>query len=119
MAEEAQYPIVKTDTLKVEIFQLSMIDLSYRFMFRIVEPVPLMWQYERIAHSTLVTTPDMVAQFCLKEWNKMIENTRQLDQWTDELDWLTKIEHVDLIHCELSPQKALTFKNLIKKQGLK
>lgn len=63
--------IVETNTLLMEYVRLPIIDLSARFLYRFVEPVPTGWVEGRITMFEMFemkTYEEVLNKFALKEW---------------------------------------------------
>lgn len=104
----AEHKIVVTDTLKVEKMDMAVIDLSYRYLYRIVEPVPMMWQVGKpistvmnlYSNPNLPNAQEIICKELLNEWFRIIEETSHLQQWDESLNWMKEIKNVIVIDCQ-------------------
>jgi len=108
MAEES-YKVVVTDTLKVEVFFMPVIDISTRFAWRIVEPVPMIWQTDgRLSHQLSTISKDrdeMLKDFFLRKWKTLVYETKVNERvWPKECEFLEQVDKVNLIICDLVPR---------------
>ena len=110
MAEES-VKIVVTNVLKVQIFNMPIHDLSQRFCYRFIEPMPMIWQTDgRVSMSlTLMAVKgqDVLEKFLLQKYKETIENSKHLvnneDDWA-KIAWLADVDKVEIIECEIIPK---------------
>ncbi len=120
MEEGSQQKIVMTDVLKVEIFDMPIIDTSRRFCYRFVEPIPMIWQTDgrvtMMLTMALAGNPhDVVCQFLLDKYREVIENSKRQGMWHESLAWLDDVHSVEMIECVITPTNTHTFTDLFKK----
>lgn len=102
--------IVVTETLKVEIFYMAVIDLSIRFCYRFVEPVPMIWQNDgRMGHALIMAVDknNIMSGFLLNKYKEAIFNTKNIvnneEDWA-KIQWLEKVNKVEMVECDLVPR---------------
>jgi hypothetical protein len=113
--------IIKTDTLKVEIFPLAQVDLSLRFLYRIVEPVPMIWQNDgRVSYSLLADFGKLqqtISDFLLDKWNRIVKESRGSiteEEWNSEnIRWLREVTNVNVVEMNMQAMPTNTFLNNI------
>jgi hypothetical protein len=110
--------IIVTDTLKVEIFHMPIIDLSIRFCYRLIEPFPMIWQNDgrlSVAMNLNVDKRDIMGQFLLDKYRHIIEESKRQGLWHESLDWVEKIDKVSVIECVLTPTNEFVFSEQMAK----
>lgn len=115
--EDSNPKIVMTDVLKVEIFDMACIDLSRRFCYRIVEPIPMIWQNDgRVTHMLTVAVEgkDLVAEQMLYKYRNIIEESKKQGMWHESLAWLENVDKVNITVCELTPKSEYQWSELSK-----
>jgi hypothetical protein len=97
--------IVKTDKLIVEYCYLPVVDLSIRFLYRFVQPVPTVWQEGKIRHSLSLIggfdgTPS-ISTFALNKWKKLVLEHTTEAELPDEAKWLLEMNSVEVRECKI------------------
>ena len=109
MAEE-NLKISRNGILKVELFPLAVMDLSRKYMYRFVEPIPMVWQPDlniSVASNLLASFggPKILEDELLKRYLQIIEQTTAFANWDEsQHGWLKEIHAVELIECEIIPK---------------
>ena len=110
--------IIVTDTLKVEIFHMPVIDLSIRFCYRFVEPIPMIWQNDGrvsavMGMSSQIQGRDFISEQMLQKFREIIEQSKRQGMWHESLTWLEDVNKVNLITCELTPKDEYNWQELV------
>lgn len=103
--------IVKTDVVKMEYFRLASIRLSYRFLYRFVEPVATVWEEGEItAYGVLSQGLDgtkekdfniLMKDYALETWrNLVLANCPEKDLPDDAL-WLLDMKGSEVYECNV------------------
>lgn len=106
-------PFLETDTLKVEIFRLATVDISCRFLYRVIAPFEMIWQTDGIVSgATQLTTAknDFIAHFLMDKWQRIIQNSKHLDEWHESLSWMENLKYVEYYECSMTPNVYKAFK---------
>jgi hypothetical protein len=107
MAEET-VKIVVTETLLVEVLQMATVDLSYRFMYRMVEPIPMMWQADGMIASFVILSQNVdsynkaIDEFLMSKYKAVIFESKNMttnEDWA-KLQWLDNVNKVKIIECD-------------------
>ena len=114
MTEGESQKIVKTDVLKVQVFDMPVIDTSRRFCYRFVEPIPMIWQTDgritfMLATSLQMNPHDVMGEFLLNKYREVIENSKNQGMWHESLKWLEDVHSVEVVECNIVPTGGFTF----------
>ena len=105
--------IVVTDILKVELFEMALTDLSRRFCYRFVEPIPMIWQTDgqvSYALTMMSQSPsDPICKFLLQKFREVIENSKRQGIWHESLAWLENVNSVEVVECQIVPTGGYTY----------
>ena len=101
--------ITETDTLKVRIAPLAIIDLRLRWMIQIVEPILLIEEEYYISHNDAFV---INSQECITDVLTDVLKNRMLDKWKTVVKdfpddhFFKTINKVELIECDLMVPKV-------------
>lgn len=95
--------VVDTDRLLVEYVKLPIGDLTVTVLYRIVEPIPLIWKMMEFTIMEVVHEPDFIErlkQKCVKEWRNALPDDPNIPE-----NW--KTGKIELVECEIVPIKCM------------
>jgi hypothetical protein len=100
--------VVETDTLLFEYVMLPIADLSNRYLYRFVEPVPTGWTEGKPISLIDVLGingkfEDKLRREAMKMWYKLLDDIP--GEWPVEAQWLKLISKVTLRECHIVPKE--------------
>ncbi len=109
--EPPKFEVVKTNRLKVEYFELPVVDLNRHVLIRFVEPVLMVWEVCKIPYEqNKIPHQQDLGQYVMDKWLEMIHeaylyNNEKEDKEVEIADeWPYKIEGIDFIKCKIVPE---------------
>lgn len=99
--------VTKTDTVIMEYFALPVTDTSFRFLYRFLEPVELIWSEGRIPHNLYMTLgeplEELLADFAVRKWHEMLDmQGLEIDNPQPGTEWMFKVKDAKIIECEMT-----------------
>lgn len=100
--------VVETDTLKVKYAHMPITDLSVSFLVAVVEPVELVIRQMSFSHGAMLIHGNdplkSLSDQLIREWYGELRKSKP---GIDLPEWMTKINKVQLIECDLLVPKQL------------
>lgn len=112
--------VVKTDTLKMEFVKLPIQDLSFRFLYRFVEPIETVWIEGTVSYfkrtlnfiegqMTELSQPlhedglleKVLKDHALSAWETLILNGVPKREFPESVRWLLEMKDVQINECEI------------------
>jgi hypothetical protein len=93
--------IFKTDKVQMEYVQMPPIDTSYRFIYRLVKPMPTIWQEGKLtlAATLIIGLEECLRRFAVSENDRLFSEAKPV--LPQELRWLTELGEATVHQCEI------------------
>ena len=102
---------------------MPVVDLSVRYCYRFVEPIQMIWQNDGRQSLTMQlqmtfggsATNNIMADFLLRKYAMIIEESKNTGNWHESLNWLENINRVNIVECEVTPKNETLVQVQIQK----
>ncbi len=108
---EVALNIVKTDTVIMEYVKLPVISLSYRFLYRFVEPVATVWSEGEITSYGLISMgkdanslkdyDQAMKDYAVETWKTLVLAGCPEKDLPDEARWLLEVKGSEVHECHI------------------
>ena len=106
LTEGAPINVKKTDILQMEFIELPIMDLSYRFLYRFLEPIETVWVVASVPYLSMIKISDplyknTLKDFAMDEWNKIVLINSPKEDIPEESRWLLEMKDCEIHECHI------------------
>jgi hypothetical protein len=89
-----------TNVIKAHYAELPVIDLNYRYLVQVIEPIGMIPTEMKFPFSSAIDPLSLMRDHLLDDWHKHLKNSKKKLRKA-KIDWMLTVDRVELIECDL------------------